>query len=167
MSCPVSGTCLHNEGTDEHEVQLVAGMVLPQLHVQRLHRPADGELGRGVRHPVQYSTVQYSTVQYSAAPWAQVTQYVTKEFLPLGSGAMHAPDSFAWKNRKLVLSKSGQHITCYRVMDVSHVGGPRVSGQTAHEDDAAPVHPDHGGQELPQHPDLAQQVHLAGASQPL
>ena len=44
-------TCLHDEGADEHEVQLVAGVVLPQLHVQRLHRPADGELGRGVRHP--------------------------------------------------------------------------------------------------------------------
>ena len=67
----------------------------------------------------------------------------------------------------LVLSKSRQHFTRYWVMDVSHVGSPGVSGQAAHEDDAAPVHPDHGGQELPQHPDLAQQVHLAGTCQPL
>ena len=60
----------------------------------------------------------------------------------------------------LVLSKSRQHFTRYWAMDVSHVGSPRVSGQAAHEDDAAPVHPDHGGQELSQYPDLTHQVDL-------
>ena len=53
-------TCLHDEGADEHEVQLVAGVVLPQLHVQRLHRPSDGELGRGVRHPEHNMTMGYN-----------------------------------------------------------------------------------------------------------
>ena len=36
-------TCLHNEGTDQHEVEAVAGVVLPQLHIQGLHHAADGE----------------------------------------------------------------------------------------------------------------------------
>ena len=44
-------TCLHNEGTDQHEVEAVAGVVLPQLHIQGLHHAADGELGGGVGNP--------------------------------------------------------------------------------------------------------------------
>ena len=35
-----------------------------------------------------------------------------------------------------------------------------MSGQATHEDDAAPVETDHGGQELTQTPDLTHQVHL-------
>ena len=42
----------------------------------------------------------------------------------------------------------------------SHVGGPGVTREATHEDDAASVHADHGGQELPQYPDLAHQVDL-------
>jgi hypothetical protein len=35
-----------------------------------------------------------------------------------------------------------------------------MSWQATHEDDAAPVEPDHGGQELSQAPDLTHQVDL-------
>ena len=35
-----------------------------------------------------------------------------------------------------------------------------MPGQAAHEDDAAPVEPDHGGKELSQAPYLPHQVHL-------
>ncbi len=41
-----------------------------------------------------------------------------------------------------------------------HVWRPGVSWQATHEDDAAPVEPDHGGQELSQAPDLTHQVDL-------
>ncbi len=41
-----------------------------------------------------------------------------------------------------------------------HVWRPGMSWQATHEDDAAPVEPDHGGQELSQAPDLTHQVDL-------
>ncbi len=49
--------------------------------------------------------------------------------------------------------------SCYRKSSL-HVWCTGMTGQAAHEDDAAPVEANHGGQELSQAPHLAHQVHL-------
>ena len=44
-------TCFYDEGADQHEMKLVARVVLPQLDVQGLHHAPDPKLGRGIGNP--------------------------------------------------------------------------------------------------------------------
>ena len=46
-------------------------------------------------------------------------------------------------------------------MRYRHVRRPRVAREAAHEDDAPPVHLDHGGEKLTENPDLAHQINLS------